>query len=87
MTSADVLDRFDAFLAGYDRLAGPLLRLGLGVTILLAGAHKLVAPAAWHAYLSPPLASLWPTALLPLAPTFVAFGVSEVAFGLLLLAD
>lgn len=63
-----------------------LLRLGLGTTIFLAGAHKLVAPAAWHAYLAPVFAAAWPTALVPLDPTFVAFGLSEVLFGLLLLA-
>ncbi|QLG61704.1 DoxX family protein [Halorarum salinum] len=87
MPSADALDQFDAVVTRYDRLAGVLLRGGLGVTILLAGGHKLVAPAAWHAYLAPPFAALWPTGLLPLSPTFVLFGVSEVLFGLLLLAD
>lgn len=87
MSSSDVLDGFDAAVARYNHLSGVLLRGGLGVTILLAGSHKLVAPAAWHAYLAPPLAALWPTGLLPLSPTFVLFGVSEVLFGLLLLAD
>lgn len=87
MTSPGVLDRLDASVLRYDHLAGRILRDGLGVTILLAGAHKLVAPAAWHAYLAPPFAGVWPTGVLPLDPTFVAFGVSEVVFGVLLLAD
>lgn len=63
------------------------MRVGLGVTILLAGAHKLVAPGAWHAYLAPLFASLWPTALVPLDPAFVLFGVSEVVVGWLLVVD
>lgn len=87
MAVANVLDRTDAAVAAYRHLADPLLRLGLGATILFAGAHKLVAPADWHAYLAPPLVDLWPTALLGLDPAFVLFGVSEVAFGVLLLAD
>jgi len=86
-TVTDLLDRFDAAVGRYAGYAGPALRGGLGVVILLAGAHKLVAPGAWHAYLAPLFADPWPTALLPLDPTFVLFGVSEVLFGLLLLAD
>lgn len=87
MPPSNVLDQFDTFVARYSRFAEALLRGGLGVTILLAGVHKLVAPAMWHAYLAPPLGGLWPTGLLPLDPTFVLFGVSEVLFGLLLLAN
>ncbi|PSP76063.1 DoxX family protein [Halobacteriales archaeon QS_1_68_20] len=81
------LDRADAWIGRYAHHARAALRFALGVVILLAGAHKLVAPAAWHGYLAPLLADLWPTALLPLDPTFVLFGVSEVLFGVLLLAD
>lgn len=87
MIPADLLRRSDAAITQYRSLAVPLLRWGLGVTILLAGTHKLIAPAVWHAYLAPPIAELWPTAILGLDPTFVLFGVSEVLFGLLLLAD
>lgn len=87
MDATDALARLDATVADHDHLVAPLLRVGLGVTILLAGAHKLVAPAVWHAYLAPPFAALWPTAVVPLNPVFVAFGVSEVVVGLLLLAD
>lgn len=87
MTTTDVLERFDAAVVRYASLADAVLRGGLGVTLLLAGGHKLVAPAVWHAYLAPPFADLWPAAVLPLDPTFVLFGASEVLFGLLLLAD
>lgn len=87
MATADLLRRSDAAITQYRYLAVPMLRWGLGVTILLAGAHKLIAPAAWHAYLAPPIAELWPTAIIGLDPMFVLFGVSELLFGLLLLAD
>lgn len=87
MTLPSVLDRTDATVARFATLTESALRGGLGTVILLAGGHKLVAPAAWHAYLAPPFASVWPTAILPLDPVFVLFGVSEVVFGLLLLAD
>jgi uncharacterized membrane protein YphA (DoxX/SURF4 family) len=87
MSTADVIDRYRRTLAGRDHLARPLLRVGLGVTILLAGLHKLLAPGAWHAYLAPPFAAAWPGGLLSLDALFVLFGVSEVPVGALLLAD
>lgn len=87
MTVRSALDRSDAWLGRYADHAGLVLRLALGVTILLAGAHKLVAPGAWHVYLAPAFEQFWPTSLIPLDPTFVLFGVSEVLFGVLILAD
>lgn len=87
MSPTSLLDRSDATVGRFADLAGSVLRGGLGVVILLAGGHKLVAPAVWHAYLAPPFVDVWPTAMLPLDPTFVLFGISEVLFGLLLLAD
>lgn len=87
MTPSGVLDRSDDLVARFTWCTDAFLRGGLGMVILLAGVHKLVAPAAWHAYLAAPLASLWPTAILPLDLTFVLFGITEVAFGLLLLVD
>lgn len=87
MAATTVLDRFDAAVGRYAGFTESLLRGGLGVLILLAGVHKLVAPAAWHAYLAPPFVELWPTAMLSLDATFVGFGVSELLFGGLLLAD
>jgi uncharacterized membrane protein YphA (DoxX/SURF4 family) len=59
-------------------------RAGLGLLILLAGVHKLFAPAAWAQYVVGWLAP-W------LVVTPVAFmlgnGVLEVAFGAAILAD
>ncbi|MFB6130715.1 MAG: DoxX family membrane protein [Salinigranum sp.] len=76
--------RFERGLAGYADDALPVLRLGFGSVMLLAGADKLVAPADWTAYLAAPFAALWP---LPVAPSMIANGVVEVAFGLAILAD
>lgn len=87
MTPTGVLDRFDTIVGRFTSLTESVLRGGLGVVILLAGGHKLIAPAVWHAYLAPPFVNVWPTAILPLDPTFVLFGISEVVFGVLLLAD
>lgn len=87
MPRLTALDRSDDWIARHRHLAGAVLRVGLGLTILLAGAHKLVAPDVWHAYLAPSIAAVWPTTVLPLDPTFVLFGGSEVLFGVLLLAD
>lgn len=83
----EALESYHRAVGRYAALARPLLRVGLGATILLAGVHKLVAPAAWHAYLAPAFAALWPTGLVPLDPAFVLFGVSEVLVGGLLVAD
>jgi uncharacterized membrane protein YphA (DoxX/SURF4 family) len=83
----EALDRDPGVVGRHRDLARPLLRAGLGLVILLAGAHKLVAPGAWHAYLAPAFAAAWPTGVLPLAPTFVLFGVSEVLVGGLLVVD
>lgn len=74
--------RFEAFVGQYATHADAVLRVGLGVLILLAGAHKLVAPGVWAAYTPPPVEALWPVAL---DPTMVLFGVSEVLFGLVLI--
>lgn len=87
MYHSTLLGRSDALITRYHRTASPALRLGLGLTIFLAGGHKLVAPAAWHAYLAPPFATLWPTALLSLNVTFMLFGLSELLFGALILID
>lgn len=87
MTLGSVLDRTDATVGRFTNRTESFLRGGLGVVILLAGGHKLIAPAVWHAYLAPPFMDVWPTTVLPLDPTFVLFGISEVLFGLLLLAD
>ena len=79
----DWIDRADARVRA-DHVADALARVGLGVVILLAGLHKLVAPEAWAVYVVPPF-----DRLLPMTP--VAFmllnGVLEPPFALALLFD
>lgn len=77
----------ERYVRALDRYADyeyPTLRGGLGLVIVLAGAHKVVAPGAWSRYTAGPIAAAWP---LPLDATMVANGVIEVAFGLALLAN
>lgn len=78
------LRSLDRRLSRFDRYADDAARVGLGLTILLAGLHKLVDPGAWAVYLVPPVAGL-----LPMSP--VAFmllnGVLEPPFALALLTD
>lgn len=72
--------------ATLDRIpsSSTVARLGLGLTILLAGLHKFVAPTEWDAYVLPWLADLLPMTV----RTFtLANGVAETAVGLALLAD
>lgn len=64
--------------------ASTVLRVGLGIVILLAGLHKLVAPAVWGDYLAPVFAMRWPVSL---TLTMVIFGLSELPFGILLIID
>lgn len=78
------MDTLDRRLAARADLVPAVLRVGLGLVILLEGAHKLVAPEAWAAYAAPWVLALWPA---PMVPTMVVNGVIEVGFGLALLAD
>lgn len=64
--------------------ASTVLRVGLGIVILLAGLHKLVAPAVWGDYLAPIFAMHWPVSI---TLTMVVFGLSELPFGVLLIID
>ncbi|WP_433624275.1 DoxX family protein [Halomicrococcus sp. NG-SE-24] len=59
-------------------------RVGLGLTILLAGVHKLFAPDAWAAYVVD-----WLAPWLVVSPDafMLANGVLEVGFGLAILRD
>lgn len=59
-------------------------RVGLGLLILLAGIHKLVAPGAWTPYVVP-----WFEALLPMTPTtwMLLNGWLEIGFALPVLAN
>lgn len=63
--------------------ADDVSRVGLGVVILLAGLHKLVAPGEWGVYLAPLFADRWPVSV---RWTMVAFGLSELPFGAALVA-
>ncbi|PSQ15089.1 DoxX family protein [Halobacteriales archaeon QS_8_69_26] len=80
-----VSGRIDRAAAALGRVApaDDVLRVGLGVVILAAGLHKLVAPDDWGVYLAPLFADRWPVSV---EWTMVAFGVSELPFGLALIA-
>jgi uncharacterized membrane protein YphA (DoxX/SURF4 family) len=64
--------------------AATLARLGLGLMILAAGAHKLVDPGAWAVYVVD-----WLAPLLVLSPVefMLLNGWLELAFGLALVVD
>lgn len=81
------LDRTDVLLASYSGLSDSVLRWGLGISFVIGGGFKIMAPPVYMAYLAPFFASVWPTAVVPLPPVFILAGIFELAFGLLLLAD
>ena len=74
-----LLDSSDA-----DLCLDAVARVGLGLTLLLAGVHKLLAPDAWAVYVVD-----WLEPLILVSPvTFMlANGVLEVGFGGVLVAD
>jgi hypothetical protein len=80
----DGLTRATATLAGLDDHVDAVARLTLGVVILAAGVHKLLAPEAWAVYVVP-----WLAALLPMTPVefMLLNGVLEPPFAAALLAD
>lgn len=80
----DRVERFRRVLAEQSVRADPVLRIGLGIVILLAGGHKLVDPGAWTVYVAPPFQ---PLPVLSWTEAMIANGIAEVAFGGLLLAD
>lgn len=84
MDTLDATDALDRRLAPHAYLAPAVFRVGLGLVILLEGAHKLVAPELWAAYAAPWVLVIWPA---PMVPTMVANGVIEVGFGLALVVD
>lgn len=84
---ARTLEVVRGLLAMQGRRGLPLLRVGVGLMLLLAGAHKLVAPDVWSAYYAPLFLDLDPTGIAGSAPAMQAGGVGEVLFGLLILAD
>lgn len=79
-------DELEEYLSGYAERTFPVLRVGLGAVILLAGAHKLVAPGVWTKYAAPWVTAVWPESLLPFALAMQINGAIEVGFGVALLA-
>jgi uncharacterized membrane protein YphA (DoxX/SURF4 family) len=76
----------DAADAAAERLPGAptLARWGLGVMLVAAGAHKLVQPAAWAAYVTDWLA---PFLLVSPVVFMLVNGWLELGFAALLFAD
>lgn len=77
------LARLDAAVARGPR-ADPVLRVGLGVVVMLAGLHKIVAPGAWAPYLAPAFADPLPVGA---EAVMVFLGLTEPPFAAMLLAD
>ncbi len=64
--------------------AFPVLRIGLGLTLLLAGLHALfVNPALWQSYVAPWFYAVWP---LNVDVFMTINGVVEVVLGATLIA-
>ena len=82
-----LLDRLDALFIPYAHRAADVLRWGLGLSFVVGGGYKILAPPVYMAYFAPLFASLWPQALVPLEPVFVLAGIFELGFGVLLLAN
>lgn len=59
-------------------------RVGLGVMLLLAGVHKLLAPDAWAAYV---VSWLEPWLVVTPVQFMLVNGVLEIGFGAVLVAD
>lgn len=57
-------------------------RVGLGLMLVLAGAHKLLAPAAWTRYLIDPIA---PFIIVTPVTFMLVNGLLELGFGIALL--
>ncbi|MFB6206689.1 MAG: DoxX family membrane protein [Haloglomus sp.] len=84
----------DELVARSRRLAAPLVsrapptatlaRVGLGLMILFAGVHKLLAPGAWAAYV---VDWLEPLILLTPVEFMLLNGWLELAFGLAIIVD
>jgi uncharacterized membrane protein YphA (DoxX/SURF4 family) len=79
-------DRYVSHLDRYSEYAVPVMRIGLGGVIFLAGAHKLVAPDVWTEYAAPWVTALWPESVLSFELVMMANGVFELLFGIALIA-
>lgn len=74
-------------LADYSEYAEPIMRVGLGTVLLLAGIHKLVAPVVWTKYAAPWVIGVWPDWLLSFEFFMRLNGAIEVGFGIALVAN
>ncbi|MDY6769864.1 MAG: DoxX family membrane protein [Candidatus Nanohaloarchaea archaeon] len=83
MTVQHVTDRLDE----YSPYGYPVLRLGLGGMILLAGLHKLVRPTVWSAYMAPWAAGVVHAVGVPVNLFMQGNGVLEAVLGLAIAAD
>lgn len=64
--------------------AATIARYGLGLTILLAGIHKLIEPNAWTVYL---IQAVEPFLIVGPVQFMIVNGILEIGFGLALIAD
>lgn len=81
---ADALGGRASSLAERAPAPATLARVGLGLMLVAAGAHKLIDPAGWTVYVTD-----WLAPLLVVSPTtfMLANGYLELGFAALLLAD
>lgn len=79
-------DRYVTYVNEYAKYAYLVLRIGLGLVIFLAGAHKLVAPEVWTTYAAPWVTTLWPDRLVEFEIVMMLNGVFELLFGVALIA-
>jgi uncharacterized membrane protein YphA (DoxX/SURF4 family) len=84
MEVLDAVRRRGVAAAAHAPDAATLARVGLGLMVLLAGVHKLLAPGAWAVYVVD-----WLEPLIVLSPVefMLLNGWLEVAFGLAILVD
>jgi len=80
-----LLDRYHDLLQQHSSKGKKMLRWSLGVTMLLAGLHKLLDPVPWAAYVAQPFAQLMP--LDPVVEMQWVEGPVEALLGLGILAD
>lgn len=84
VTAVDALRHHAMEATAWAPSAATFARIGLGLMVLLAGVHKLLAPGAWALYVVE-----WLAPFLVITPVefMLLNGWLEVAFGLALLAD
>lgn len=78
------LERVSVWSESHGPSAATVARSGLGLTILLAGIHKLLAPNAWTIYLIKPVE---PVLLVTPVQFMLLNGVLEIIFGLAIVGD